>query len=211
MQCNTIVQRLRFSQEQIYDVVADVESYPQFVPWCKKSIVTHRRPGLVRADLSIGFPPIAEHYTSTVTLDRPRLVKVGTTKMSSVFLQWCFQIRCIDPLNHCNKIAVTNKYLGLPALPPTGSRIFLLWRVKKLDKTLILSQYNEGGGGRVSSRPRFWLKIEKSPTLGHLKSGNPTSIVGIFSQCAQMVGCSSIWKQLGNSVLVCPIIQRRAR
>ncbi|XP_042361396.1 coenzyme Q-binding protein COQ10 homolog, mitochondrial [Plectropomus leopardus] len=59
---------LGFTPEQMYNVVAGVDHYQQFVPWCKKSRVTRGRNGEVLADLEIGFPPIVERYTSEVTV-----------------------------------------------------------------------------------------------------------------------------------------------
>lgn len=61
--------------EQMYNVVSDVENYKTFVPFCKRSDVTHRSSGFLKGELSIGFPPINESYVSAVTLIRPRLVK----------------------------------------------------------------------------------------------------------------------------------------
>lgn len=58
----------RFSPEQMYKVVADMDQYRHFVPWCKKSRVTKGRNGSIRVDLEIGFPPIVERYTSEVTV-----------------------------------------------------------------------------------------------------------------------------------------------
>ncbi|KAL3053356.1 hypothetical protein OYC64_005820 [Pagothenia borchgrevinki] len=59
---------LGFTPKQMYDVVASVDQYQHFVPWCKKSRVTRRQNGDVQADLEIGFPPIVERYTSEVTV-----------------------------------------------------------------------------------------------------------------------------------------------
>ncbi len=66
--------------EQMYAVVAEVEKYNTFVPYCKSSIITSRSPGHLRADLVIGFPPLHESYTSAVTLTPPNLVKSVCTE-----------------------------------------------------------------------------------------------------------------------------------
>lgn len=59
----------------MYDVVADVKNYRNFVPFCTRSTILISRPGFLKGDLQIGFPPITESYTSNVTLIKPQLVK----------------------------------------------------------------------------------------------------------------------------------------
>jgi len=71
---------LGYSMEQMYNVVSDIEKYPQFVPWCIKSKIIHNRADLCRCELEIGFPPLVEKYTSSVTLARPQLVKSVCTE-----------------------------------------------------------------------------------------------------------------------------------
>lgn len=67
----------RFTPEQLYSVVADVDRYQQFLPWCTKSRVLQGRSGDFQAELEIGFPPLVERYTSEVTVVPNHKVRVG--------------------------------------------------------------------------------------------------------------------------------------
>ena len=66
----------RYSVDQLYDVVANVDDYKYFVPWCVASKTFEQSETHARADLEVGFPPISEKYTSVLTLARPNLVRV---------------------------------------------------------------------------------------------------------------------------------------
>lgn len=69
---------VRHSPEQMFDLVADVEKYPEFVPLCERLKVRQRRVidgrEVLIADLTAGYGPVNETFTSRVTLDRPQLV-----------------------------------------------------------------------------------------------------------------------------------------
>ena len=57
----------------MFELVADVEAYPQFLPWCIGARVRDHGQNVFLADLIIGFKMLREKYTSRVHLDRPAL------------------------------------------------------------------------------------------------------------------------------------------
>lgn len=62
---------------KMFDLVADVESYPRFVPLCHALRVRRRedKPGKITliADMTVGYKAIRETFTSRVTCDRAKL------------------------------------------------------------------------------------------------------------------------------------------
>ncbi|WAQ93735.1 CQ10B-like protein [Mya arenaria] len=95
---------LGYSDTQMWDIVAEVEKYNQFVPWCTQSIVTNRRPEVIDCKLQIGFPPVHERYSSRVTLDRPSIVKSVCTDgrlFSHLVTIWKFSPGLPDQPNTC--------------------------------------------------------------------------------------------------------------
>ncbi|XP_042329498.1 coenzyme Q-binding protein COQ10 homolog B, mitochondrial-like [Sceloporus undulatus] len=61
------VRQLPYSVDQMYDIVADVGSYQNFVPWCSGSRVISHRNGFSEAQLEVGFPPVVERYVSEIS------------------------------------------------------------------------------------------------------------------------------------------------
>lgn len=61
---------LPYTAVQLYDLVADVEKYPQFLPWCKSCRVrrTENQNRVKFADLTIGYKMLQETFGSKVTL-----------------------------------------------------------------------------------------------------------------------------------------------
>jgi coenzyme Q-binding protein COQ10 len=62
---------LPYTQDQLFDLVADIERYPEFLPWCAGARIRKRLPdGTLEADLIIGFKMFRERFTSIVKPDR---------------------------------------------------------------------------------------------------------------------------------------------
>jgi coenzyme Q-binding protein COQ10 len=73
-----VERRVRHQAVEMFDLVADVERYPEFVPLCKALKVRSRKEDadgreILVADMTVGYKLIRETFTSRVTLDRPRL------------------------------------------------------------------------------------------------------------------------------------------
>ncbi|AEI03072.1 putative oligoketide cyclase/lipid transport [Afipia carboxidovorans OM5] len=70
--------RVRHSASKMFDLVADVERYPQFVPLCQSLKIRGRTQNpdgteTIVADMGVSFQLVRENFTSRVTLDRPNL------------------------------------------------------------------------------------------------------------------------------------------
>jgi len=64
---------LPYRPDQLFDLVAGVERYPEFLPWCLGARIRSRKDNVIIADLIIGFRGIRESFTSRVTLNRPNM------------------------------------------------------------------------------------------------------------------------------------------
>jgi coenzyme Q-binding protein COQ10 len=70
--------RVRHAASDMFDLVADVEHYPEFVPLCRALKVRTRIPEpegveVLVADMTVAYKFVHETFTSRVTLDRPNL------------------------------------------------------------------------------------------------------------------------------------------
>jgi coenzyme Q-binding protein COQ10 len=69
--------QLPYRADQMFDLVADVRRYPEFLPWCRAARIRSSTESELVADLVIGFKGITERFTSRVALHRDdRLIVV---------------------------------------------------------------------------------------------------------------------------------------
>ncbi|MCC6718019.1 MAG: type II toxin-antitoxin system RatA family toxin [Acetobacteraceae bacterium] len=82
-----------YRPEQLFDLVADVDRYPEFLPWCVGAKVRSRSETEMVADLTIGFGPFRESFTSRVALQRPDRIGVRYENGPFRYLtnQWRFE------------------------------------------------------------------------------------------------------------------------
>jgi len=70
--------RVKHTATEMFDLVADVDRYPEFVPLCDSLSVRRRAEGgegtrILVADMTVAYGPVREVFKSQVTLDRARL------------------------------------------------------------------------------------------------------------------------------------------
>lgn len=68
--------RLPYSAEQMFDLVADVDNYPEFLPWIIATRVRDQKEDGMTADMLVGFKALREKFTSKVELHRPNHLRV---------------------------------------------------------------------------------------------------------------------------------------
>ena len=60
-----------YTTEQMFDLIADVESYPRFLAWCADASILEASPLHQVASLHIAYGPIKQKFTTQNELDRP--------------------------------------------------------------------------------------------------------------------------------------------
>jgi coenzyme Q-binding protein COQ10 len=79
---------LPYTPQQMYDLVADVAKYPEFLPWCAAARIRSRREQgeveIMEADLVISFKVFRERFGSRVTL-YPKEMRIDTEYLDGPF------------------------------------------------------------------------------------------------------------------------------
>ena len=84
--------RLPYAPELLYGLVADIERYPEFLPWCVGARIRERRGNEILGDLLIGYKMVRERFTSRVVLSRPDRIDVSYSEGPFKYLNnhWLF-------------------------------------------------------------------------------------------------------------------------
>jgi coenzyme Q-binding protein COQ10 len=83
---------LPYTPEQLYALVADIERYPEFLPWCVAARIRRREGDVLYADLMIGFRMVRERFTSKVVLGDDRIdVTYSEGPFKYLTNHWIFQ------------------------------------------------------------------------------------------------------------------------
>lgn len=91
---HTEIRRLPYSPEQMFDLVADVARYGEFLPWISAVRVREEDATSMTADVVIGFKGLSERFTSRVSKARPRHIHVDYIEGPLKYLrnEWRFGV-----------------------------------------------------------------------------------------------------------------------
>lgn len=69
-----------FSAEQMFDLVDDISSYPEFLPWCQGATIQRRTEELAEATLEVGIGGVQKQFSTRNRLDRPHRIEIQLLK-----------------------------------------------------------------------------------------------------------------------------------
>lgn len=82
-----------YRAEDVYAMVADIESYPAFVPGCRKARILSRRGDVWSVENEYGFGPMHYRFVSRATVDPPRSLSIVSDDgpWRQLLMTWRFQ------------------------------------------------------------------------------------------------------------------------
>jgi len=85
--------QLGYTAAQLFDLVVDVERYPEFIPWVIATRVRRRTERNIWTDLTVGIGPLRKQFSTIATLDRPHKLSITSTDPTFVKFEqrWTFQ------------------------------------------------------------------------------------------------------------------------
>jgi len=69
---------LPYDRASVYDVVADIERYPEFVPACRRARILHRDGSRLRVEQEVGLSEWRWRFRTLADLERPERIRIQT-------------------------------------------------------------------------------------------------------------------------------------
>jgi coenzyme Q-binding protein COQ10 len=88
-----------YSPKQLYELVIDIDKYPEFLPWCSAARILEKKNNCIYAELVVSFKSFHDKYTSRVKstvpedMNKPYLINVDLIEGPFQFLKnyWQFE------------------------------------------------------------------------------------------------------------------------
>lgn len=137
---------LPFSREQMFDIAADIERYPDFLKGWISARITQRHANILQVDQEVGFGPVHLRFAATAVMQRPERLDVTLTDVSFNHFALSWIIASIPPEGCRMSIAVSIElksvflqYAVTPFLPTAIDEIILAFEARAY------SLWSEGG------------------------------------------------------------------
>jgi len=78
MTAHTERQHLVYTAPQLFDLVADVQRYPEFLPWVIEARIRHRDDSTMLVDMTIGAGPLRKRFSTAAVLHRPHRIDISS-------------------------------------------------------------------------------------------------------------------------------------
>ena len=113
---------LNFKSKELFDLVINIEDYPNFLPYCKKSKIISKEENLIIADLTIGNFLFCEKFRSTVKTEDHKKIEIESIgkMIKSLNATWHFE----DNENGCSVMFEINIKMKSVWMQKTLEKIF---------------------------------------------------------------------------------------
>jgi len=78
MATHTERQHLVYTASQLFDLAADVERYPEFLPWVIEARIRYRTDSTMLVDMTIGSGPLRKQFSTAAALHRPHRIDISS-------------------------------------------------------------------------------------------------------------------------------------
>ncbi len=86
-------QHLPYAAPQLFDLVADVERYPEFMPWVIEARIRRRKDRTIVVGMTVGVGPLRKRFLTIAALDRPHWIDIrsGDSTFDHFQQNWTFE------------------------------------------------------------------------------------------------------------------------
>lgn len=114
---------VHYSPAQMYDLVADIAAYPEFLPWCNGSKISKQAGNTVEASLSVSKGPFQQSFATRNTMDEPNSIQLELLDGPFSHLEGYWFFKPIDGGNTKVEFIIEFEFIN-PILSATLSPVF---------------------------------------------------------------------------------------
>ena len=92
-----------YSAKTMYDLVNDIEAYPEFLTWCRKAIVHRREDNLIEATLALAKGPLHKSFTTRNYLQPNKMIEMRLIDGPFKHLDGFWRFSALD--EHSSRVA----------------------------------------------------------------------------------------------------------